>query len=196
MMKKKFYSIISINSPVILGFFFICAAVLALRYIVPDMTNRLLACYKTGWSDPHQYLRLFTHIMVHQDYSHFFNNFLLILVVGPMVEEKYGCKNTVLMFLITAAATGGIHLLLYRNMLIGASGVVFALILLASFTNIREGKLPLTVLLVGLLYIGSEVVRGLYSNDNISYLSHVAGGFCGAGFGCFYHSGKIRRRPD
>jgi membrane associated rhomboid family serine protease len=196
MTKKNFFSIISINSPVILGFFFVSTVVLALRYIAPDMTNRLLACYKTGWSDPLQYLRLFTHIMVHQDYSHFVNNFLLILVVGPMVEEKYGRENTIVMILFTAAVTGGIHLLLFRNMLIGASGVVFALILLASFTNIREGKLPLTVLLVGLLYIGSEIVRGLYSSDNISHLSHVAGGICGAGFGFFYHSGKIRGRPS
>ena len=179
-----------------MGFFFISAVVLALNYLTLGMTNRLLACSKTGWSDPLQYLRLFTHILVHMDYSHFVGNFLLILVVGPMVEEKYGCENTAVMFLFTAAATGGIHLLLYRSMLMGASGVVFALILLASFTNIREGKLPLTVLLVGLLYIGSEVFRGLYTNDNISHLSHVAGGVCGAGFGFFYHGGKIRGRPS
>ncbi|MCL1876241.1 MAG: rhomboid family intramembrane serine protease [Synergistaceae bacterium] len=194
MTKKKFFSAISINSPVILGFFFVSAVILALNYLTMGMTNRWLSCYKTGWSDPLQYLRLFTHVLVHMDYSHFVGNFLLILVVGPMVEEKYGFKNTVLMFLFTAAVTGGIHLVISRNMLMGASGVVFALILIASFTNIREGKLPLTVLLVGLLYIGSEVVRCLYSSDNISHISHIAGGICGAGFGLLHHGDKFRKR--
>ena len=195
MLKKKFFSAININSPVILGFFFVSAVVLALNYLTVGMTNRWLACYKTGWSDPLQYLRLFTHVLVHMDYSHFVGNFLLILVVGPMVEEKYGRINTVLMLLFTAAVTGGINLFISRNILMGASGVVFALILIASFTNIREGKLPLTVLLVGLLYIGSEVVRGLYSSDNISHMSHIAGGACGAVFGLLHHSDKFRRRP-
>ena len=193
MLKKKSFSIIDLNSPVILGFFFICIAVLVVNSLTGGMANRMLACYRTGWLDPFQYLRLFTHILAHQNFSHLANNFLLILAVGPMVEEKYGSKNTAVMFLFTAAVTGAIHLLLYRStMLIGASALVFKLILLASFTNIREGKLPLTVLLVGLLYIGTETVLGLYTVDNISHLSHIAGGICGAGFGFFYHGGKMR----
>lgn len=55
----------------------------------------------------------------------------------------------------------------------------------------KQGKLPITVLLVAVLYIGNEVFQGIFSRDNISQLGHIAGGLCGAGFGILYHSDKI-----
>ena len=111
-----------------------------------------------------------------------------------MVEEKYGSYNLAKMMLITAFAAGFINVMLFRNIsLVGASGLLFMLIILASFTNIREGRLPLTALLVGFLYIGDEVVRGLFVTDNISRLSHIIGGLCGAAFGFCIHGIKLRR---
>jgi membrane associated rhomboid family serine protease len=194
MPKKKLFPIIDLNSPVILGLFFISLAVLLFNDLTGGSVNRLLACYRTSWGDLFMYMRLFTHILPHQNLAHFTGNFLLILAVGPLVEEKYGGPNTALMAALTAVITGLIHVLFFQNtMLIGASGLVFMLILLASFTNIREGRLPLTVLLVGLLYIGNEAVTGIRSADNISHLTHIAGGLCGAGFGFFFHGGKMRK---
>ena len=52
--------------------------------------------------DPLTYVRLFTHVFVHSNWSHFRNNFLTILLIGPMIEEKYGTMNLLYMFLITA----------------------------------------------------------------------------------------------
>jgi rhomboid protease GluP len=57
------------------------------------------------------------------------------------------------------------------------------LIILSSFVNIKKGSIPLTFILVALLYIGREVASGLLSNDNISQFTHIAGGVCGAVFG-------------
>ena len=192
--KKKFLPSIHINSPVILGLFFISLAILLFNDLTGGSLNRMLACYWSSWSDLFMYLRLFTHVLPHQNLAHFTGNFLLILAVGPLVEEKYGATKTIIMVAFTALITGLIHILFFRNtMLIGASGLVFMLILLASFTNIRDGRLPLTVLLVGLLYIGNEAVTGIRSVDNISHLTHIAGGLCGAGFGFFFHGNKIRK---
>jgi len=186
---------ISLNSPVILGMSFLCFAFLLINLFTQGTVTYLMGVYYTSWTDPVMYLRLFTHILCHQDLPHFTGNFLLILAVGPLVEEKYGSGPVALMMLVTALITGLINVIFFRNiLLVGASGIVFMLILLASFTNIQEGKLPLTVLLVGLLYIGNEVVNGLISQDDISQVTHIAGGLCGAGFGLLIHGGTIRKR--
>ena len=192
---RKRLPMIDFNAPVILGLFLAALSILVLNSMSAGRVNRVLASYRSYWADPFQYLRLVTHVLPHQNLSHFAGNFLLILAVGPLVEEKYGSKKLSLMFVLTAAVTGLVNVLFFRNvMLIGASGLVFMLILLASFTNIRSGRLPLTVLLVGLLYIGNEALSGIARSDNISQLSHIIGGVCGAGFGFFHHGSKIRGR--
>ena len=65
-------------------------------------------------------------------------------------------------------------------MLLGASGVVFAFIILSSFTSFREGEIPLTFILVGVFFIGQQIFEGLMVQDNISNLSHVVGGIIGS----------------
>lgn len=186
---------IAINSPVILAMTAISFCVLFANGITGGLVNPYLAAYYTSWKDPLMYLRMFTHILGHQDLSHYTGNFLMILAVGPMVEEKYGSVPLAMMIGITALITGLINVALFRNIaLLGASGILFMLILLASFTNISGGKLPITVLLVGVLYIGNEIISGLLLEDNISRLSHIIGGLCGAGFGFFYSWSNLQTR--
>ncbi|MDR1440347.1 MAG: rhomboid family intramembrane serine protease [Clostridiales bacterium] len=185
--------IISINAPVILWLAFISFVILLVDYATGGMGMGLLASRFTSWLDPLMYIRLFTRTLVHANYEHFFGNFMLILVVGPMMEEKYGSRNLCGMLLITALVTGAVSLIFFRNViLIGASGLAFMLILLASFANFNSGGLPLTVLLVGALYIGNEVANGLLKVDNVSQSSHIVGGLCGSVFG-FTHRDRARR---
>jgi len=186
---------ISFNSPVILGITGISLLVLVINTLSGGILNSFFAIHYTSWADPLMYLRLFTHVVAHLNLTHYTNNFLFILAVGPLIEKKYGSKNLVIMFCITSLITGLVNIIFFKNIaLLGASGLVFMLILLASFTNIKSGKMPLTFLLVGLLYIGNEIAAGLASSDNISQISHIVGGLCGAGFGFFFHSGNLRMR--
>lgn len=183
-MKKRSIGIFDINSPVILGFTLLSLILLLLNIVTGGMMNNLFGVRYTSWLDPMMYLRLFTHVLMHANFSHYINNIVLFLVVGPIAEEKYGSRNLLIMFVITAGITGLINVIFFRNvMLVGASGLVFMLILLASFTNFRQGKIPLTVVLVAVFYIGNEVINGLFVNDNISQISHIVGGVCGAAFG-------------
>ncbi len=78
-------------------------------------------------------------------------------------------------------------------MLLGASGVVFALILLSSFTCVREGEIPLTFILVAIIYIGQQIYEGLFIQDNISNLTHILGGLVGAGLGFVMNRNKMSR---
>jgi GlpG protein len=66
----------------------------------------------------------------------------------------------------------------------GASGIVFMMILLASMANMKSREIPLTFIAVAIIYLGGEVVRS-FRNDNISQLAHLVGGAAGAAFGFF-----------
>jgi len=86
------------------------------------------------------------------------------------------------MMLITALVTGILNVLLFNSYLMGASGVVFMMILLSSFTNFSRGEIPLTFILVLILYMGVQVFSS-FEQDNISHFAHIIGGLCGSFFG-------------
>ena len=65
----------------------------------------------------------------------------------------------------------------------GASGVVFAFIVLASFTGFRDGEIPLTFILIAVIYIGQQVYEGIAVSDNVSNMVHIVGGLVGAAIG-------------
>jgi len=120
--------------------------------------------------------------------AHYSGNMLLLLMVGPILEEKYGSKRLLAVIAFTALVTGIVHMIVSNTALLGASGIVFMLILLSSVTNIRKGSIPLTLILALIIYIGQEIVAGVVANDNISQLAHIVGGLCGAVCGFFIYS--------
>lgn len=179
-MLKKF----QYNSPVILTYTLICAAVLLLNWITGGWTNTyVFSVYNSGGFSLMTIPRMFTYIFGHANYQHFLSNFMVILLVGPMLEEKYGGRNLIEMMGITAFVTGLVHVLFFSGHLLGASGIAFMLILLSSFVNIQKGKIPITVILVAVIYLSGEIINGLTSNDNVSQLGHIIGGVCGTAFG-------------
>ncbi|MBR3900836.1 MAG: rhomboid family intramembrane serine protease [Ruminococcus sp.] len=182
--KEKRFKI-SFNSPVILGFTLICLAALLLNTITGGLANRMIfSVYRSSMLNPLTYIRFIGHIFGHSGWQHFIGNIMLILVIGPLLEEKYGFRNILAVILSTALITGIIHFMFFpHTMLLGASGVVFALILLSSFVSIKEGEIPMTFILVTVIYIGQQIFEGIFVNDNISNLTHIIGGITGAGMG-------------
>lgn len=152
-------------------------------------SNGFLAKYFSSpahlsFSDPYFYLRLISYIAGHGGWSHLIGNLMIILLVGPLLEEKYRSGKLLEMILITAIATGLLNTFLFSTSVMGGSGIAFMLILLSSFSNIKSKELPLTFLIIAVLFIGSEVISSL-KIDRISQFSHLAGGFIGAGYGFF-----------
>ena len=176
---------LSFNAPAVLGFAGACLAAMALNILTGGSANRLLfSVYRAPLSNPLTWLRMFTHVLGHADWNHLLNNMMYILLVGPMLEEKYGSLNLILVILATALLTGLINFICFPGtMLLGASGVVFAMILLSSITSTREGAIPVTFILVAILYIGQQVWQAITVRDNVSYMAHIAGGAVGAGLG-------------
>ncbi|MDR3240347.1 MAG: rhomboid family intramembrane serine protease [Clostridiales bacterium] len=184
---------IQYNAPVILTYTLFSLVILGISFLTNGGSNRLFfSVYRASFTNPLTYVRLFTHVAGHVDLNHFCGNFLLILLIGPMLEEKYGSRALLLMMGVTAAITGGVFILISGSaMLLGASGVVFMMILLSSYVNLKKGRIPLTLLLVIVVFIGQEAVQGVTAADNISHLSHIIGGLCGAALGYFMNRGKL-----
>ncbi len=187
---------LSFNSPVVLGFTVVCFGALILSMMTGGKANHLFfSVYRSSLMSPLTYIRFVGHVFGHAGWEHFLGNIMLILVVGPLLEEKYGSANLLFVVLATALVTGIANFALFpRVQLLGASGVVFALILLSSFTSMKEGEIPLTFILVAALYIGQQIYQGIFVNDNVSNLTHILGGVVGAGLGYVMNKDKIHSR--
>ena len=184
-MKHKYK--ITYNSPVILSFVAICFLVMILNYITGGASNELLfMTYHSSLFSPMTYLRFFTHVLGHSGWNHFIGNMSYILLLGPMLEEKYGSVRVLQIIAITAIITGVINYVFFWNVaLCGASGVCFAFILLSSFTSFREGEIPLTVILVAAIFLGQQIYEGIVLQDNISNMAHIFVGIVGGITGFF-----------
>ncbi len=185
---------IQYNSPVILTFTLVCTVVLAIDYITAHflISNFFTVSSSMSLWNPISYFRLFSHVIGHADWGHLVSNFSFILLIGPLLEEKYGSRLMAEMIGITAVLTGLITMLFMNMTLLGASGIVFMLILLSSFANIKSGRIPVTFLLILVLYIGKEVANS-FQNDTISQFAHIFGGICGGIFGFIFNKSENKQ---
>ena len=174
------------NAKVTLSLFFITFIVLILNYITHGKSDDyLFSVERDSWLKPRTWIRMFTHILGHEDWSHFSNNYLKILILGPLIEEKYGSINLLIMILITAFATGILTHIRGKVREKGASDIVFMLIVLSAFVNMTENKIPITFVLIILFYVLDEIMS-LLKKDGIGHYAHVSGAICGTLFGFLF----------
>ena len=184
-MKKLKNIKITYNAPVVLGIVGISLLATFLNYVTGGITGRVVfTTYRSSLISPMTWIRAFTHIFGHADWAHFVGNMSYLLLLGPMLEEKYGSATLAGVVAITAFATSLVNYVLFPNVaLCGASGVVFAFILLSSFTNFKQGEVPLTFILVAVFFIGQQILEGVFVRDNISKIAHIVGGIIGGFLG-------------
>ena len=173
------------NAPVTLFFSLACLAVLLIDHLTQGWARRtLFSVYRSSPLNPLTYLRLVGHVLGHSGWDHLFGNIMYILILGPLLEEKYGGKSMALMMLVTAVVTGLLSLILSPNAaMCGASGIVFCMILLSSFTEFQARTIPLTVVLVAALHLGQQIYSAVAEGGNIAYGAHIAGGLVGTFLG-------------
>jgi membrane associated rhomboid family serine protease len=185
------------NAPVTLSFSLLAALVLLIDQVSGGWLIRgFFTIYPDfSFGSPLSWLRLVSHVVGHVSWAHLLGNFAFILLIGPVLEEKYGSLPILLMMIVTAVATGVLNILIVRTGLLGASGIVFMLILLSSFTNIRSGEIPITFILIVVLYVVREFVNAL-TPSGISQVAHIVGGLCGGAFGFLFSKGKEAPRAQ
>ena len=187
--KRKFRGI-SYNAPVVLTFAPILLIALIYNMLTNGMTNRLyFSVYRSNFSLAYV-IRLVGHCLGHANWSHYAGNMTLFLLLGPILEDKYGSGKLLLMIVITAVISGLLNILLFPQIaLLGASGIVFMFIVLTSASCMVDDRIPLTMILIIVIYLGAEVMNALTKQDSISQFTHIIGGVCGAVFG-LANSGK------
>jgi GlpG protein len=125
----------------------------------------------------------------HANFPHLLGNFTTLLLIGPLVEHHYGTKKLILISLITIIVTAVIHILFWDHRLLGASGVVFMLIILSSLIPSKGKEIPLTFILIVLLFLGEEIYEA-FKPSNVSRFAHITGGLLGAVFGFYLNAKK------
>ena len=169
---------ITYNAPVVLSF--TLAAIVV--YLLPESLHSWFVA-SPDLHGAHGYVGLFSHILGHANWQHLFGNFMLILLIGPILEERHGSLALLVIMLVTALATGIIYAALSGHGVMGASGIVFMMILLASTANIRQGEIPLTFIAIAVIYLGGDLVQMFKSDDQVAHGAHMIGGLVGAAFG-------------
>jgi membrane associated rhomboid family serine protease len=172
------------NSPVVLAFSLISLCALFLNEMTDGASNLALFSVYRSDIDFLFFVRLVGHVFGHTDWNHFYSNMMFFLLIGPVLEEKYGSFDLIVLMVITAVVSGLVSIIFMpTTVLLGSSGIVYMMVVLLSASSIKGKKIPLTLILILFMYVGAEVLNGFTTTDSISQLSHVIGGICGAIFG-------------
>lgn len=179
---------ISYNTPVILNYTLFSLVVLMIGSFFPSFQEIFVLNATTfSFLNPMDWITLITHSIGHANFGHFMGNFTIMLLIGPMLEDKYGSKNLLMMFILTTLFTGILHIFFFSGGVLGASGNVFMVIMLSSFVSVRDdGKIPLTLILTFFLFMGKELI-GSMTPSNIYHFGHIVGGLTGIFYGWLLH---------
>lgn len=181
-MTEEIISKFDYNAPVILTYFFICFIILMIDKLCRGKFSKtFFTTYKNdSLLNPLTYFKLISHSLGHADWDHLYSNFIKILLIGPLIEEKYGSINLLIALVLTSLIIGIVNKFLGKGGILGASGVAYMLILLSSFVNMENGKIPITLTLIILFFVVDEVIKLFRrKKDGVSHLGHITGAICG-----------------
>lgn len=178
---------IDYNAPFTLTFCLACIAVFAVATLTGGAILKTVFSVDagSGFQNAISYPRLFLHVFGHANLEHLTSNLVFLLLLGPRLEESYGWTRLLIVSIITAVLTGMIMMVFFNGHLLGASGIVFAMIILSSFAKARSGSIPLTFILIALIFLGSELYHAFQGHTEIAHFAHIAGGIIG-GISGFY----------
>lgn len=185
-MTENILSKLDYNSPIILSYFFICLIILLIDKVCKGkFSATFFTTYKNdSLLNPLTYFKLISHSLGHADWNHLYSNFIKILLIGPLIEEKYGSINLLIAMILTSLIIGIVNKIFGKSGILGASGIAYMLIILCSFVNIEGGKVPITLVLIVLFFVVDEVIKLISGKkDGVSHLGHITGAICGAVFG-------------
>ena len=199
MAKKKFnFNLkVSYDAPVTLTFVIICAILFLLSTfaIKNGALNKILSSPTSTAgalpfivSQPISYLRLLLYIFGAGEGAVLITNLILIMLLGPAMEERYGSVIIGIMIFVSALFSGVLNACFCSESLVGAVPVVSMMIFLNAFMSFSKKKFPLSFAAVMILFVMLEVFSGAGA---IRIIICIAGGLCGSLF-AFLTSPKTR----
>lgn len=143
--------------------------------------NPLLAIYRKF------YWQVFTYQFVHSGFMHLFSNMIGLFFFGVAIERQIGSREFALAYLLSGTLCGAISLAIYalsgawNVFLVGASGAVFAILLLYAALFPRSvifiwGIIPIPA---PILVIGYAAIETFYTvfgmRSGIAHSTHLIG---------------------
>lgn len=192
--------IIHIDSPFTTVFLVLCVGVHLLNSLIPmlELSKSYFAVYPWGHChllSPLTYWRMFSHVLGHGSWGHLQGNMVNLLLCAPGVERHFGALGLLKIVFTTAVSSGLAHILLGPSnaVQLGASGVLFALLMLQSLVEAKtegstgsKGRIPLTFIVQAVLWCWSEVISQLFKKGSgTSHIAHLSGALVGVWLG--YH---------
>ena len=204
MAKKKFKLNIKVayDAPVTLTFVIVCAIIFLLNMLLAKggKTGGLEKIFasptnQTGVlpfipSVPLSYVRLLFYIFgaAAGEASVLFTNLILIMLLGPAMEERYGSAIIGIMIFVSALFSGVLNACFCSDCLIGAVPVVCMMIFLNAFMSFSKKKFPLSFAAVMVFFVLLQIFSGA---GVVQIIICIAGGLCGSLF-AFLTSPKVK----
>ena len=147
------------------------------------------------------YWQFLTYMFTHATVSHFIFNMLSLYIFGTAVERRVGSREFLLYYLLTGVLSGlASYAMFYvantNTVLLGASGAIYALLMLFSVLYPRSviyvfGLIPVQAPLLIILYFIIELISGLTAHDGVAHMTHLSG----LVFGLLYIIIRMRMNP-
>ena len=190
---------VSYDAPVTLSFVIICAVLFLLNCFVikNDVLEKILASPTTQAGtlpfivkQPLSYVRLLVYIFGAGSGagSLLITNLILIMLLGPAMEERYGSVIIGIMIFVSALFAGVLNACFCAESLIGAVPVVCMMIFLNAFMSFSKKTFPLSFAAVIVLFVFLEIFSGAGA---VKIIICIAGGLCGSLF-AFLTSPKVK----
>ncbi len=148
----------------------------------------------------HYYWQLLTYMFMHGSWSHLLSNMIGLIFFGLYVERQTGSKEFLLFYLLCGILCGAASLGIYaavgywQILLVGASGAVYAVLLLFAVIFPRStvfifGLVPVPAPLLIAIYAGIAVFDQVFGmNQGVAHLTHLSG-FAAAWLFCLVRYG-------
>jgi len=175
---------LTFDSPFTLTFTIAAVLIFFIAPIGSDWSGFFILSGVTHCENPVWYASFLGYTLGHASIEHLVGNLSIFLLLGPILEHRYGTKKMIIMSTITGVTTAIFHVLFWDEGLLGASGLVFMFIILSSLSHSRSGEIPLSFIFIVLLYLGNEIYAS-FENDQISQFAHIAGGIAGGIYGLY-----------
>ena len=138
------------------------------------------------------YVKLVIYPFGGENSTSFFLNIGFILLLGPVLEERYGSIMLALMIFITSLVGGVLTACVSTFGISGCGGIVFMMIILSVLSVFVKRQLPVSWIFIFALYLAFSLFSGKkisgfmpFMQNNVPVFIQLASGICGSLFGFF-----------
>lgn len=187
------------DSPVVLVFSVVSAVIFISDLILKlNLSEKIFECpgaksvpafdFKSALS----YVKLVIYPFGGENSTSFFLNIGFILLLGPVLEERYGSIMLALMIFITSLVGGVLTACVSTFGIYGCGGIVFMMIILSVLSVFIKKQLPVSWIFIFALYLALSLFSGKkisgfmpFMQNNVPVFIQLASGICGSLFGFF-----------